>query len=150
MKVYLKKDVPNVGKAHEVHEVSAGYARNYLLPHGLAIAATPTQVKLAQDHQKSQQARLQRIQAKSQQLAARIAGKPLNFRVKAGDKGRLYGSITSGDIAEALEKSLGESFDKRTIVLDRPLRELGIHSIALKLPGGVQGQVQVMVEAEAE
>ncbi len=150
MKVYLKKDVENLGQAHEVHDVAAGYARNYLIPQGIAVVATPGQVKVAQEHARSQQARLQRIQFQSQQLAERIASQPLNFTVKAGDKGRLYGSITSADVAEAIEQAVGTEIDKRAVVLDRPIRELGIHSVALKLDGGVQGQVQVVVEAEEE
>lgn len=149
MKVFLQRDVPGVGKAHEVKEVSDGYARNYLIPRGLAVPADKGKVKAAQALVESQQAREERIREQAQKMVARIQDTPLRFTVKAGESGRLYGSITSADIAEAIARRLGGQFDKKWVLLERPLREIGHHMVDLKLEGGVRGQVQVEVVAES-
>lgn len=147
MQVVLKRDVKGLGKAYEIKKVSAGYARNYLIPQGLAVLATEKLVQQAQRDQASVAEKLTRIQAHSQELAEKIAGKPLHFKVKAGETGRLYGSITGKDVAQALSKMLGMSFDKRQVLLEQPIRELGEHVVDLKLDGGVAAQTTVIVEA---
>lgn len=147
MQVVLKRDVKGLGKAYEIKKVSAGYARNYLIPQGLAAPATEKLVQQAQRDQASVAEKLARIQAHSQDLAEKIAGKPLHFKVKAGETGRLYGSITGKDVAQALSKMLGMSFDKRQVLLEQPIRELGEHVVDLKLDGGVAAQTTVIVEA---
>lgn len=149
MKVFFKQDVPGVGKAYEIKNVADGYARNYLIPHGLAVPATSGQVKEAQDYVKTQHAKEDRVREHSLQIAERLKATPVHFKAKSGEKGRLYGSITSADVAEAIARVLGAEFDKRVVVLDRPIRELGEHIVELKLRGGVRGQVRVIVEAEA-
>jgi len=146
MQVVLKRDVKGLGKAYEIKKVSAGYARNYLIPQGLAALATEKLVQQAQRDQASAAEKQARIQAHSQELAEKIAGTPLHFKVKAGETGRLYGSITGKDLAKALSKMLGMSFDKRQVLLEQPLRELGEHVVELKLDGGVQAQTTVIVE----
>ncbi len=149
MKVFFKRDVPGVGKAHEIKDVADGYARNYLIPRGLAIPATSGQVKEAQDYAKTQHAKEDRVREHSLQLAERLKATPLHLKAKSGEKGRLYGSITSADVAEAIGQALGADFDKRAVMLERPIRELGEHIVELKLRGGVRGQARVIVEAEA-
>jgi len=149
MKVFLKRDVPGVGKVNEIKNVSDGYARNYLIPRGLAIPASTGQVKAAQEFVKSQQDREMRTRERSLQIIEQLKDSPLYFRAKAGEKGRLYGSITSADVAQAIGHMIGTSFDKRSILMDRPIRELGEHKIALKLKGGVRGEARVVVESEA-
>jgi len=148
MKVLLKQDVPGLGKLNEVKTVSDGYARNYLIPRGLAIPADQVQVKLARDQVVKEQTRVQREREHAQRLIDRLQGSPLHLTAKAGETGRLYGSITSADIAEAIQHRLGVPFDKHWIVLERPIRDLGMHTVDLKLDAGVRGQVSVEVEAE--
>ncbi|HNT74327.1 MAG TPA: 50S ribosomal protein L9 [Anaerolineae bacterium] len=149
MKVFFKQDVPGVGKAHEVKNVADGYARNYLIPRGLAVPAASGQVKEAQDYVRTQHAKEDRVREHSLQIAERLKATPLYLKAKSGDKGRLYGSITSADVAEAIGRALGAEFDKRAVALERPIRELGEHVVELKLRGGIRGQVRVIVEAEA-
>lgn len=149
MKVFLKKDVPGVGKANEIKNVSSGYARNYLFPKGLAEPATDGRLRAAEEHQSAQDAREERERAQAQRYADKLKEHTLRFKVKAGDTGRLYGSITSADVADALSRILGVKFDKRHILMDRPIREVGEHRIDLKFAGGVKGQARVVVEAEA-
>ncbi len=147
MKVFLKKDVPGVGKALEVVTVADGYARNYLLPRGLAVRATEGRVNAAQQHAQSEVRREQRARAEAQDMAASLAEKEIVFKVKAGETGRLYGSITSADIAEKLAAMLEGDFDKRWLALERPIRDVGTHMVDLKLAGGIRGRVKVTVEA---
>jgi len=149
MKVFLKRDVSGVGKAHEVKNVADGYARNYLLPRGLAVPATPGQVKVAENYARGQQRKEDRVRMRSLEIAEQLKTQSLKFKTKAGSTGRLYGSITSADVAEAIGRAIGSKFDKRVILMDRPIRELGEHVVDLKLAGGVRGQAFVVVEAEA-
>lgn len=148
MKVFLKRDVPGLGQANEVKTVSDGYARNYLIPRGLAAPATDSNLKAAKIHAQSQQAREERLREHSLQIAERLKAQPLHIKAKAGETGRLYGSITSADIAASIGHVLGSKFDKRVILLDRPIRETGTHTVEVKLDGGIRGYVQVIVETE--
>jgi large subunit ribosomal protein L9 len=147
MKVFLTKDVPGVGKANQVIEVSDGHARNYLLPRKLAVLATEGQVTLAQQHAENQTRRAERERDRAQQLANKLSQTAISFKVKAGGTGRLYGSITSADVAERLSSVVGNEVDKRWIQMDRPIRSVGEHVIDLKLEGGVRGHVKVIVES---
>jgi len=148
MKVFLKKDVSGIGKANEVVEVSDGHARNYLLPHGLAVRATAGRIKEAKQHAESKALKAKRARERAEELAKLLSERVLRFSVKAGEKGRLYGSITSSDIADQLARDLGVEIDHRWLSLDRPIREVGEHLVSLKLEGGVRGQVTVVVDAE--
>ncbi len=148
MEVLLLKDVPALGHAGDIKKVTGGYAANYLLPRGLATLATGgvrQQVKDVKDAVARRQAR-ERQQAQS--LAERVAAVTLTFTAKAGESGRLYGSITSADIATALEQTLGQPVDKRDIVLEHPIREVGVHSVALKLLGDIRPEIKVVVNHE--
>jgi large subunit ribosomal protein L9 len=147
MKVFLTKDVPGVGEANQVVDVSDGHARNYLLPRKLAVRATDGQIKIAQQHAENQKRRVERERERAQQLANKLEQTSVSFKVKAGETGRLYGSITSSDIAEQLSSVVGNEFDKRWIMMDRPIRDVGEHVIDLKLEGGVRGHVKVIVES---
>ena len=147
MKVFLTKDVPSVGTAQQVVTVADGYARNYLLPRGLAVRATDARINAAKQHVQSESRREDRARDRAQTIANSLADKVLGFKVKAGETGRLYGSITSADIAERISQILGSEFDKHWIVLDRPIRDVGDHTVELKLEGGVRGHVKVAVEA---
>lgn len=148
MKVFLKRDVPGLGKANEVKNVSDGYARNYLFPKALAAPATEGNLKAAQVFAETKKAREDRIHEHSQHIAEQIKTKTFKFKAKAGETGRLYGSITSADIATEIGHALNMTFDKHWIVLERPIREVGPHTIEIKLEGGVRAEAHVVVETE--
>ena len=149
MKVFLKQEIPNVGQEHEIVEVADGYARNYLLPQGFAVRATEGRIRQAQEIAAAQQRQAERAQAHAEELADRLGELTLEFTMKAGETGRLYGSVTSADVADRLEEALGDEFDRRWLEME-PIRDLGEHMVDVNLEGGVRGQVQVVVEAEAE
>lgn len=147
MKVVLKQDVPNLGKANEVHDVAPGYARNYLYPRGMAVPATGGALRALEDLKEDQAARRARLEEHGEAISEQIAAQPLRFTVKAGETGKLYGSITAQNIADAIGDVIHDSFDKQNVLLDEPLRELGVHIVELKLPGGLEGQARVVIEA---
>jgi len=147
MKVLLKQDVHGLGTTGEIKDVAVGYARNYLLPRGLAVVATPGALKTTQAQQEAQARREARMAERAADLGRQIAATHLEFAAKAGPSGRLYGSITTADIAEALERELGMRFDRRKILSD-PLREVGHHTVPLRLSADVTAELQVTVRAE--
>ncbi len=148
MEVLLVKDVPGIGKAGQTKKVSDGYARNYLLARQLAVVATPSALKQAE---KLRQASIKR-EAETREEARTLAGVldkiQLTFRVKAGENDRLFGAITAGDIAEALEQEHAITIDKRKIELETPIKELGEHRVSIKLHPEVSAAVSVSVERE--
>ena len=147
MKVILKQDVPGLGTAGEIKEVALGYARNYLIPKGLAEAATPGVVKMVQEQLKARAEREARLAERAAELAEKMSALTLTFQAKAGPTGRLYGSVTTADIAEALGKELGVPVDRRKILSDS-LREVGEHTVSVRLSRDVEAQVRVVVQAE--
>ena len=147
MKVILIQDVPDLGHEGEVKNVAPGYARNFLIPNKLAVVATPGQIKALQAQQKAQHEREARLAAQAAVLAQKMAETTLVFEAKAGPTGRLYGSITTADIAEALSKELGIRFEKRNI-LSEPLRQVGEHVVAVRISRTVQAQLRVLVKGE--
>ncbi len=148
MKVILKEDVEKLGKVNEVHDVADGYARNYLLPRGLAIPASEGALQALKDLKEDQAERESRLKEQAQNVAEIIRQEPLRFTMKAGEGGRLYGSVTSNDIVEAIEEEFDVSVDKRAVQLAEPIRELGPRVIDLKFEGDVEAQVRVVVEPE--
>ncbi len=148
MKIILLTDVKGVGKKGEVKEVSDGYARNYLIPRGLAVEATEGNLKHLMDEKKQHTEKEERIRKKSEELLKELKKKTWEISVKAGEKGKLFGSLTSGNIAELLQKSSGYEIDKRWIKLKKPIKELGEYEIDLKLPGGVKGKIAIRLVKE--
>lgn len=149
MKVVLRKDVPGLGKAGDIKNVADGYARNYLIPRGLAAVATPGAIKQAEQERVAEVERARRLQEEARELAQKLAAHPLTFKARAGEGDKLYGSITSADIAQAIQEATGLEVDKRKVLLERPIRELGEHTVTVKLHGDVVSQVKVVVEHEA-
>ncbi len=147
MKVLLLQDVPGLGKSGDVKDVAMGYARNYLLPRGLAVPATEGTVRTVQVQK---QAKAEQAARRAQQMAAlaeKMQQLTLTFRAKAGPTGRLYGSVTPAEIAEALERELKVPFDRRNILAD-PLRHLGEHQVPVRLSGNRVVPVRVVLEPE--
>lgn len=148
MKVVLRKDVPTLGKAGDVKEVADGYGRNYLIPRGLAAPATRTAVQNV-DAQRAAEARHRvRLDAEEQALAKRIEETQLVIRARTGEGGRLYGSVTSADIAEALSSALEKPIDKRHVELADAIRHLGAHSARVHLAPRVTVTLSIQVEPE--
>ena len=142
MKVVLKQDVKSIGKKDELHEVSDGYARNYLLPRGLAVAAV-NEVRTkaaASEHHAAEEL------ANAQALAKKLNGQIVAIKAKAGQGGRLFGSVTSKDIAAALTQKVGEPVDKRKIVLDGDIKNFGSYEVEVKVYPKVTAKLTVKVE----
>ena len=147
MKVLLKEEVDNLGLAGEVHEVAAGFGRNYLIPQGFAVKASPGAMNQATVWRKKAEARRAQIRAEYEALAAKIEGVTLNFTARAGDSGKLYGSITTAQIADALNETMGLDIDRRKVGVD-PLRQLGEHKVVVRLSGDIHPSVTVIIESE--
>jgi large subunit ribosomal protein L9 len=147
MKVILQKDIPSLGDAGDIREVAEGFARNYLLPKKLVIVANESSKK-AIDHQKKL-IRIKKDKRKktSEQLAASMSDIELTISAKVGEEGKLFGSITSMDIAKQL-KEKGFDVDKRKILLDNPIKSEGEFKIAIKLEEGLTATVKVNVVKE--
>ncbi|MBI3943370.1 MAG: 50S ribosomal protein L9 [Chloroflexi bacterium] len=145
MKVILKKDVEKLGGIGDVKEVADGYARNFLFPQQLAMPATKGAVKEAEQLKRAAEKRRQKQRTEAQELAGSMSQLNLAFKRRVGENDRLYGSVTSSDIAEAVEAA-GFEVDRRKIELDEPLKEVGSHSIAIKLLGDVVAHVTVTIE----
>lgn len=150
MKVILTQNVAKLGKVGDVCTVADGFGRNYLMPQGLAILATSGAAKQIDDIKRTEDKRLTRVRAEMDALAGRIAAVPLTFKARVGETGRLYGSITSSDIAAALEEALGVPIDRRKVELDETIRSLGAHAVPIHLLQGVTATANVTVEADGE
>jgi large subunit ribosomal protein L9 len=148
MKVVLIQDVPNLGKAGEIKEVSDGYGRNYLLPKGFASLATKGLIKQAQERADAQRKRDAKNRSDAEAVAGRINGQTLRFQVRVGELDRLYGSITNGDVAEKLQQQLGIEVDRRKIDLGDPIKRAGVYSVPVRLASGVEARLNVVVEGE--
>lgn len=150
MKVVLRQDVSTLGDAGTVHQVAAGYARNYLIPQGLAVIATAGEVKVAEHNQAVAQRKIVKQEQALQTTADRINGQRLEFTARSGVGGRLYGSITAGDVAERLSAAIGEEIDRRRVVLEDPIRSVGEHNVTVHLVGRLRPQVTVIVHGEMD
>jgi large subunit ribosomal protein L9 len=146
MKVLLVQDVDNLGLAGEVHNVADGYGRNFLLPRGLAVKATPGAMVQADLHRRRAAEKRQREAEELTALAQAINGISLEFRAKAGETGRLYGSITTAEIAEKLSEAVQQEIDRRKIQLDGTIKQLGSHQIMLRLSADVTAEFEVRVQ----
>ena len=147
MKVILQQDVKGQGKKGQLIDVSDGYARNFLIKKGLAEIATAsklndlTQKKAAADYHKAEEVKATKA------LAAEIKGKSFIVKIKAGQNGKVFGSVTGANIADALQAA-GYDVDKKKVVLPQPIKTLGTYDVELKLMEGVSSKIAVVVEAE--
>ena len=147
MEVILRQDVSSLGRAGDLVKVKSGYARNYLLPQGLAYEATEGNRKRIAAEARSRETRLGAERGEAEALATRLAGVALSFTRKAGEGDRLFGSITAQDIADGLAAQ-GHTIDRRKIDLDQPLKSLGSHTVTVRLHHEVQAEVHISVVAE--
>lgn len=145
MKIILRQDVEKVGEAGSLQTVKAGFARNYLIPKGLAIAATEGELKLYEHNQSVKAKKIERQEKQLQSLADKIATVHLTFEARAGEGGRLFGSVTSAEIAERLSTEVGEEIDRRKITLSEPIRSTGDFQVAVHLVGRLHSRLRVTV-----
>jgi large subunit ribosomal protein L9 len=150
MKVLLLQDVPELGHAGEVFAVAGGYARNYLMPRGMAVLATRGALRQADEIKQAGIRHRARERSNAEAQAAMISGKRLLFMVNAGDNDRLYGSVTSAEIAEKLAEACEFDVDRRKIDLEHPIRELGIYELTLRLMPEVNAAFQIGVVRDGE
>ncbi len=145
MKVIFTKDVKGKGKQGEVKDVSEGYARNYLFKNNLAIEATPGNLNALKAKQKKEQRKEAEIVAEAKSLKEKLTKIEVEIKTKAGENGRLFGSITSKHIGDQLAKSHNIKIDRRKIELDEPIRTLGYTNVPVKLHPEVSGVIKVHV-----
>lgn len=148
MKVVLRQDVDKLGEAGTVQNVSGGYARNYLVPNGLAVYASEGELKMAAHNLAVKERKIARQEDQLRSLAEKIEGQSLVFTARAGEGGRLFGSITAGDVAQQLSEKIGEEIDRRKIVLEEPLRSLGTSRVAVHLVGRLRPEVTITINRE--
>lgn len=148
MKVILNSEIDALGHKGDVVEVADGYARNYLLPRKLALAASRGAMRQAEQMQRAQQERERRERAAAEELATKIRSAPLRIAAKAGEEGLLFGSVTTADIAERLTELVGEEIDRRKVQLEEPVRSVGVHEFSVRLHPEIEivGSLEVFAE----
>jgi large subunit ribosomal protein L9 len=149
VKVVLRRDVPTLGKAGEVKDVADGYGRNYLIPRGLAAMASRTAMENVEAHKVAETRRREKLDEEAQALARRIEETPIVIQARTGEGGRLYGSVTSADIADALAAQMGSPIDKRNVDLGEPIRHVGAHTARIHVAPRVTVPLNIRVEAES-
>ena len=145
MKVILLQDVKGTGKQGQLVEVSHGHARNFLLPRKLAIEATPANIAELEKKQKYEEIKRVREIQKAAELVKKLEEQIINIEAKVGENGRLFGSVTNKEIAEAIETQAGVSIDRRRIVLDEPIKTIGEKTVEVKLHSHVSAKLKVRV-----
>lgn len=149
MKLILKKDVPNLGETGEVVQVKAGYGRNYLIPQGLAYVASAANIQMLEEEQAQARERKRRDFLEARRRASQLEGLTLSFTERAGDDGKLFGSVSVADIVErANAGDLDFELDKKAVQLDEPLKAIGSFDVPLRLHADVTVNVTVEVERE--
>ncbi|HWQ60871.1 MAG TPA: 50S ribosomal protein L9 [Negativicutes bacterium] len=148
MKVILQQEVKKLGKKGDVLEVSEGYARNYLLPQKLAVAATAGNINAVQQQKDGEAHKAKRMLDEARLHAAQIAKLKVTVAVKTGEGGKLFGSVTSKDIADALKAQHGVDIDKRKIEIKDALKTLGTFPVTIKLHPEIAAQIEVLVTAQ--
>ncbi|MGI8689257.1 MAG: 50S ribosomal protein L9 [Thermomicrobiales bacterium] len=147
-KVILTQDVEHLGAAGTVQTVKEGFARNYLLPKRLAEIATTGTIKQVQERQAAVERRIHKQEEELRSLGDKIAATTLTFTARVGENGRLFGSITAQEIADALSRAVGEEVDRRKVALDEPIRSIGEHKVSVRLVGRLVPSVTVVVTGE--
>lgn len=148
MKVILKEDVRKLGKKNAVVEVADGYARNFLFPRGLAVEGTAQNVNILRDKTAAAERRDSRLTAEAEAVKAKIGGKVVRMGVGAGEGGRLFGSVTAAQVAEALQAQYGVKLDKKNVKIDGAVKALGAYPLTLKLYPGVECTMTLSVEGQ--
>jgi large subunit ribosomal protein L9 len=144
MKIILKQDHEKLGKTGDIVNVKDGFAMNFLIPNGVAMKATESNMKVLEEIKKLQAKKLEKEIEEAQKLAGELSGVQLEIKAKAADEIKLFGSVTNGTIAEALIHK-GFKIDKKNILLEEPIKEIGQRTVDIKLAGNVMAQINVSV-----
>lgn len=147
MQLILVKDVEDLGRAGEIVEVKPGFARNYLLPQGIAYRATPANMKRLEHERRKLEEAAERTLKTAVSFGEKLQGVAVNFKARAGEEGKLFGSVTSSDIAESLAEQ-GIEIDRHLIRLDEPIKQLGVYKVPVRLHAEVKPEITVWVVAE--
>jgi large subunit ribosomal protein L9 len=147
--VILREDVPNLGHIGDVVRVRPGYARNYLLPRGLAVDASHRNLRMLEHEKRVLGAKAEQQRQAAEGVKSTLDGLTLTVRALAGETGRLFGSVTNLDL-ERLLAERGFTIDRRRILLSDPIKDLGTHSVVVQIGGGVRATIRVIVEADVE
>lgn len=148
MRVILRREVAGLGRPGDVKDVADGYAQNFLLPRGFAVEATAGEMKVLARARDAKRAKQDRAHADAEELARRLSETTLMFRLKAGEQGKTFGSVTSKDIADALKTEHKVDIDKTKIHLPEPLKALGVHKVEIRLLTDVRANVTVAIEPQ--
>src|SRR5437588_1686616 len=143
MKVLFKKDVSDVAKAGQVKDVADGYARNFLIPRGLAVAATAGALKQVADVRAVAARHAAEEERVAQSLKERLEAQPIVIEAKAGSQGRLYGSVTTADVATAIQKQVGASVERRDLEINDPVRQVGSYQVSARLHRNVGATITI-------
>jgi large subunit ribosomal protein L9 len=146
MKVILQKPVDKLGAPGDIVEVADGYARNYLMPRGMAVKATKGGVKHVESLKRAHTVRTNAAKGEAEQLASKLTGTPITIAAHAGEEGKLFGSVTASDIAEAIDKQAGIRVDRHDVHVDEAIRSVGTHEVRVHLFADVDPIVTVTVE----
>jgi large subunit ribosomal protein L9 len=150
MKVILAADVEKLGRKGDVVEVAAGYGRNYLVPRGLALTASKGALKQAELMRKAREEIERKAKEEAAGKVATLGATPVYISARAGEEGKLFGSVTNSDVARAITEQLGEEIDRRHVRLEDPIRSLGTHQVEVHLYEGVNALITVEVIAHEE
>ncbi len=148
MKVILQKPVEKLGFPGDVVEVADGYARNYLMPRGLAVKATKGGVRHVESLKRAHGVRVSQARAEAEVAASMLTSTPIKVKARVGDEGKLFGSVTSSDLAEEIERQTGVRVDRHDVHLDEPIRSVGVHEVRVHVFAEVDPILSVEVEAE--
>lgn len=146
MKVILLQDIKAIGKKGQVLELSDGYARNYIIPRKLGIEATPAELKRIEDMKKAAQNRLDREEQHARQVARQLKDGGIILKVKCGEGGRLYGTVTGADVAEALKETMGLDIDKKRIEMPEHIKSVGEYEAEVKLMSGITSKIRLIIQ----
>lgn len=148
MQIILKKDVKGAGKAGDVVKVSNGYARNRLIPGGFAVEATPSNLARVKREKANHEAQIALDKAEANQVKKVLEDKTIRLKTRVGEGGKLFGSVTSMDIADAIKEQTRLDIDKKKIVLKKPIKEIGEHEVEVKLYTEISADIKVAVTEE--
>lgn len=149
MKVILQKPVDKLGVPGDLVDVADGYARNYLMPRGLAVQASKGGVKHVESLKRAHATRVSKARAEAETEAQRLTATPIRVKARVGEEGRLFGSVTASEVAEEIERQTGVKIDRHDVHLDEPIRSIGVHEVRVHLFAEVDPVLSVEVEPES-
>lgn len=148
MKVILTQDVKNLGRTGDMKEVADGYARNFLIPKGLAVEATSGKIKETEEKKQSMEKQKKKELEQAEELKAKLHGRNLEIKVKVGESSKLFGAVTPKEIAGVIAEEMGIKIDKKKIELAEPIKHLGEYEVKIKIYPGVQAEIKLIISKQ--